>query len=273
MNQMSMQGKSGVGSKMQSKTYLDSKAAIQESAYSLPYHFFVAPPEGLGSIGDALHYTGSVEVATGLIEPIEGFSVLDAGCGDGRVAYELVRRGGQVLGIDTSDRAISLARVLVPKASFLVGTITEIRGCDNDFFDRSLALEVLEHLGEEEREQAVRELYRVLKPEGILIVSVPSIRVPLLDKHYVHFSEMTLKNLLSKYFIVEAVVGLHRKNFWYSVMVRLFDNQWVSSRWIVETVYRHFIRTCKPDQGVQLLARCIKPTNSENRQEMIKTIG
>jgi len=54
----------------------------------------------------------------------------------------------------------------------LFGTAYEIPA-DNETFDSAICTAVLEHL--EEPEQALRECYRVLKPSGVAIYSVPFI--------------------------------------------------------------------------------------------------
>ena len=46
---------------------------------------------------------------------------------------------------------------------------------DGNSFDRALCLDVLEHLSFEDQPRAVAELYRVLRPGGELLVSVPNL--------------------------------------------------------------------------------------------------
>jgi SAM-dependent methyltransferase len=50
-------------------------------------------------------------------------SVLDAGCGTGRVAAELSRRGIQVVGIDRDASMVATARTLAPAVEFLVADV------------------------------------------------------------------------------------------------------------------------------------------------------
>ena len=53
------------------------------------------------------------------IESLHPRSVLDAGCGMGRVAIELARRGIDVVGVDLDDDLLGFARRLQPSISWL----------------------------------------------------------------------------------------------------------------------------------------------------------
>jgi SAM-dependent methyltransferase len=53
-------------------------------------------------------------------------SVLDAGCGTGRVAIELARRGIEVLGVDVSASMLAIARERAPQLCFLQADLTTL---------------------------------------------------------------------------------------------------------------------------------------------------
>lgn len=60
-------------------------------------------------------------------------AVLDAGCGTGRVAIELARRGVEVVGVDVSDAMLSTARRLAPGVTWVLADLTELNlGCTFD---------------------------------------------------------------------------------------------------------------------------------------------
>jgi SAM-dependent methyltransferase len=110
-----------------------------------------------------------------------GASVLDIGCGAGRHSLEAVRRGAHTIALDLSHRDLCRARdsvaeyghVEVPApGSFLAvqGDARHIPFADA-CFDRVIASEVLEHIVEDEA--AIAELVRVLRPGGVLAVTVP----------------------------------------------------------------------------------------------------
>ncbi len=111
-----------------------------------------------------------------------GERVLDMGCGAGRHAYEMYRRGADVVAFDQD--ADELAGVLevfgamkergeVPagaEADIKQGDALALPFADGEF-DRIVAAEVLEHIPADI--QAIQELARVLRPGGTLAVSVP----------------------------------------------------------------------------------------------------
>lgn len=112
-----------------------------------------------------------------------GDRVLDLGCGFGRHAFEALRRGAQVTAcdmavpelrqvIDTAN-AMHEAREIGPDVSATVtnGDATALPFADGSF-DRVIASEVLEHVTDDFA--AFAELSRVLRPGGVLAVTVPA---------------------------------------------------------------------------------------------------
>jgi 2-polyprenyl-3-methyl-5-hydroxy-6-metoxy-1,4-benzoquinol methylase len=102
---------------------------------------------------------------------------LDAGCNHGVYSLLLAEAGCDVLGIDINEQEVARAcewageRGLQNSVVFQVGDIQHINSSDSAF-DLIVCSEVLEHL--DTPEKGVRELYRVLKPNGIAIISMPN---------------------------------------------------------------------------------------------------
>lgn len=112
-----------------------------------------------------------------------GELVLDLGSGPGRHAFETLRRGARVVlcDYDTDElakaRTLSAAMVEVGElASVDAMATTQGDGVHLPFpdgtFDRIVAAEVLEHIPDDEG--AIAELFRVLKPGGVMAVTIPS---------------------------------------------------------------------------------------------------
>lgn len=127
---------------------------------------------------------------------VKGKICLDAGCGSGYGSNILSKEAKKVYGIDASSKSLKYAkssyknidfeRMFLPKLSF-----------PDSFFDLCICSEVLEHLKEYSKEgDTVRELKRVLKPNGIMILATPNIE--LLNNHGFGYEE--LKSLLDKNF-------------------------------------------------------------------------
>jgi SAM-dependent methyltransferase len=95
--------------------------------------------------------------------------ILDAGCGSGRNMVELARHGA-VTGVELSPTSVRLARER-ETGEVLEGSVLDV-DVDEGTFDLTVSLDVIEHL--EEDVAALRELRRVTKPGGALLVTVPA---------------------------------------------------------------------------------------------------
>jgi len=95
--------------------------------------------------------------------------ILDAGCGKGGLLALLSYRG-EVMGVDASEEAVNFCR---EKYNFKVqpALIQDLPFVDSAF-DFIFCVDVIEHL--EDDLKAMRELYRVLKPGGFLITTIPA---------------------------------------------------------------------------------------------------
>jgi SAM-dependent methyltransferase len=95
--------------------------------------------------------------------------ILDAGCGSGRNMVELARYGA-VTGVELSHASVELARER-GAGEVLAGSVMDMP-FDQASFDLTVSLDVIEHL--EDDVAALRELRRVTKAGGALLVTVPA---------------------------------------------------------------------------------------------------
>jgi SAM-dependent methyltransferase len=95
--------------------------------------------------------------------------ILDAGCGSGRNMIEFAHHGA-VTGVELSDTSVALARER-DAGEVVAGSVLEMP-FDADAFDLAASLDVIEHLDDDLA--ALRELRRVVKPGGSLLVTVPA---------------------------------------------------------------------------------------------------
>lgn len=105
-----------------------------------------------------------------LLGDVDGARVLDVACGPGLYAEELVRRGATVVGFDQSPRMIELCRSRVPEGDFRVGDLGQpLDWLPDSNFDLVLMALAIEYV--DDRVSALKELRRVLKPTGALVLS------------------------------------------------------------------------------------------------------
>ncbi len=97
--------------------------------------------------------------------------ILDAGCGWGVTLRSLERAGHEVTGLDVSRMA--LERLDSPGRTLIEADLTQPFPHQQASFDVILALDVIEHLDDDRA--AVANLARLLKPDGLMIVSVPAL--------------------------------------------------------------------------------------------------
>lgn len=102
---------------------------------------------------------------------VAGRTVLDAGCGPGLYAEELLRRGGRVIGFDQSPAQVALARQRVGSAADLrvhdlADPLAWIPDASIDLVILALALHYVD-----DRVAMLREFHRVLAPSGALVIS------------------------------------------------------------------------------------------------------
>ncbi|MGH3198743.1 MAG: class I SAM-dependent methyltransferase [Streptosporangiaceae bacterium] len=123
-----------------------------------------------------------------------GDAVLDIGCGGGYLARRLaaaVAPDGRVTGVDPSGPAIAYARRRSPgTCSFAVAAAQDL-GLPGRSFDVVTSTLAVHHLPEAARPDAFRQMYRVLRPGGALLVADfrPSGR-----RHSLHWAERAMRH-------------------------------------------------------------------------------
>lgn len=134
-----------------------------------------------------------------------GSKVLDVGCNGGSLGIHLLAKDCHVNGVDIVESLVEKAKrrgIYAQK-----GSAEDLSAFDNDSFDYVMCGEVLEHLYDPF--PAVEEAYRVLKPGGKYIITVPHPSSfmcddKLGDYHQQNFTLEILNTLIYSYFQKDA---------------------------------------------------------------------
>jgi SAM-dependent methyltransferase len=110
-------------------------------------------------------------VVRDLVGDADGLRVLDAGCGPGFLAAELVAAGATVTAFDASPRLVALAdERLAGRAEVRLWDLgSPLTWVPDESVDVAVLALVIHHLPR--RDLALAELFRVLRPGGALVVS------------------------------------------------------------------------------------------------------
>lgn len=102
-----------------------------------------------------------------------GETICDIACGSGATSVKMAKAGGRVYGIDIREKAMRNARLIAGKhnCSFCLGN-AEVLPYKSNVFDKVACICALEHFQNDDL--ALKEMYRVLKTGGTLVLTVDS---------------------------------------------------------------------------------------------------
>lgn len=131
-------------------------------------------------------------------ERTQGRRVLDLGCGTGYGAKLLARQAAQVVAADVDDFPLRYGEQTYPDEKIQrvrIAPISDVQGLpfEDKSFDAVVSFEVIEHVPVEQMEAFFAEIARVLKPDGVVILSTPNKHVYINYPDPYHVSLMTLE--------------------------------------------------------------------------------
>ena len=117
-----------------------------------------------------------------------GERILDLGCGNGRLAELFQERAVDYLGVDWAEKLIEKARKRYPARKFQKANALNLP-LPSNYFDKIFSIAVFHHLPSKKlRIKFLREVKRVLKPDGLLILTVWNLcQRKFLKYHLKHF--------------------------------------------------------------------------------------
>lgn len=187
------------------RSAISQRFDIQAQQYAFPYHYLPTVDEsGLVGIFRSLKWgmeylTYMTFVRDYIVQELRAGSVLDVGCGDGRLSDMLHGKVERVVGCDLAEQAILFARAFNPDLEFYLDDVKNVPGQ----FDVTTLIEVMEHIPDEQYPEFVEKVAAKTKPDGRLIVSVPTTNLPLNKKHFRHYTLDLLRQQLAPSFEIE----------------------------------------------------------------------
>lgn len=122
--------------------------------------------------GELAHKPFDRKMLDWLIERVNNNGVIcDMGCGPGQIARYCFDHGAQVCGIDLSAGMIEQARQLNPDIDFQQGDMLSLTNIQDNTYGGIAAFYSILHIPRPQVTDALRELKRVLRPNGTLLVT------------------------------------------------------------------------------------------------------
>lgn len=242
-----------------------SKFDIQDTLYEFPYHYLPRLdqrkiPRLHRQLPWGLDYLTYMSFMVEQITQIAPQSLLDIGCGDGCLIHWVKSAVPQVSGVDLSEQAIAFARAFNPEVIFQCADIATI----TETYDCVTLIEVLEHIPDEQIRKFIGNVARLVKANGYLLVSVPTINVPLNKKHYRHYDLDLLKTTLEPCFEIEQYWWMYRRGLLERCLRLMMVNRFyiLNSSLLLALIWRiHTRKTYLADASTGAHLVCLaKPT-------------
>lgn len=237
---------------------------LQSEQYEFPYHYLVdlESREFVRNLDWGLDYLSYMGRVMDLVRKYLDSELLDVGCGDGYLLYNLARSGAfdgdvRAVGIDVDEKAVKFAR------AFSHGLPIEFLVRDLQTYDVTsdliTAVETLEHIPDEEVESFTTHVDSLLRSSGVLIVSVPSIVRPVIEKHYRHYSLEMLQAHFPDYELLEVHHVTARRNLIYQIVARLlsykhFNLNFGVFKRLLFGIHDRLTRDVSADRGAHIVA-------------------
>lgn len=173
--------------------------------------YYEENPEGIPSLPEIPEVYETHNLFLERVKKISPVRLLDAGCGKGYLGETVRPYTQEYIGFDISSSAIEISRKRIPHSMFKTGSLLHLP-FEDESFDCIICSEVLEHIPEHNK--AIKELHRVIKKGGTVLISTPNRinpdmiwRILVYGKYTLQvFDKPILHTLLKKSFKQEGFV-------------------------------------------------------------------
>lgn len=141
-------------------------------------------------------------------ELVRGKAVLDAACGEGYGSHILSQTAASVLGVDIDQATVQRAKdkyATGEKLDYKQASVTDLSFVPAGSIEVVVSYETIEHIDGESQIKFLKEISRVLKPSGILIMSTPD------KKEYSDKYQFNNPFHVKEFYVPEFIDFLHMK--------------------------------------------------------------
>lgn len=107
------------------------------------------------------------------LEIKKGEKILEAGCGTCNLVLEIKKRGGEPIGLDNCPAALDICRRKDPTLKLVLADLRKNLTFPDNYFDKIACNNTLYAMPKNEQLFALKELYRILRPGGKIVISNP----------------------------------------------------------------------------------------------------
>ena len=134
--------------------------------------------------------------------------VLEVGCGEGRGVSLMLQLARTFTAVDKIGDVVRELQQKYPSGRFIQMNIPPFQALQDNAYDVVLSFQVIEHIGEDGL--FLKEIHRVLKPGGILLLTTPNRRMSLTRNpwHTREYTSDELQRLASNYFTSVDLKGI-----------------------------------------------------------------
>lgn len=217
---------------------MENKFQIQNEQYGFPYHHlvrfdrfsnYIVMPWGF-------EYYAYMTKVIALVVGIGPKSLLDIGCGEGKMILELskILPGKMMHGVDLSERAIFFAKAF-NYGNESIFECRDVAGLTSTY-DVITLVETIEHIPDEDIHDFIATVAKRLNKGGRVVVSVPSLNFPVIPKHYRHYNLNLIAKQFSEFEIESSNYYVHH-GFLYSILIR-FSRKFCSFKFAQSILFK-----------------------------------